>query len=38
MHILGYQRIVFTEQYTAVQKFGIFWEKFLRLIKAVSIW
>ncbi len=32
----------FTEQtlqiFTAVQKVGIFWEKFLGLIKPVSIW
>ncbi len=38
MHILDYLRIVFTVQYTAVQKVGIFWEKFLGLINAVSIW
>ncbi len=39
MHILGYLRILFfTVQYPAIQKFGIFWEKLIRLIKAVSIW
>ncbi len=38
MHILDYLRNIFTEQYTAVHKVGMFWEKFLGLIKAVSIW